>query len=386
MADAPVTPDAVVALAAQVGRDVLAPRAAAVDEGSLFPQQAIDALRAAGLLGALVPTELGGLGQSLETVARVTTELGRHCSSAGMVYAMHQIQVACLVNHGSTDHLRAFTTRVAGEGLVLGSATTEVGIGGDVRSSTCAVQLTDGRYDITKQAPVISYGEYADAIFTTARRSPDSPPSDQVLVICEKHDTELEPTSEWDAFGFRGTCSGGFVLRSSGSADNIIPEPYGDVSSRTMLPAAHILWSSLWLGMAATAVDKARGFVQAAARKSPGSPPPSALRLAELTIVLQQLQDLVEGGRRRYAEATADSSASIGHAISMNSLKVGASTLLVDIVSKAMVICGIAGYSNQSPYALGRLMRDAFGSQIMVNNDRINANNSQLLLIHRETR
>ena len=68
----------------------------------------------------------------------------------------------------------------------------------------------------------------------------------------------------------------------------------------------------------------------------------------------------------------------------MNSLKVSASTLVVEVVSRALLICGMAGYGNRSPYSLGRLLRDAFGAQLMVNNDRINGNNAQLLLVSRE--
>jgi acyl-CoA dehydrogenase len=380
----PAIPDAVVAAATSIGRDIAGPAAAAVDEGSLFPQEAIDALRKSGLLGALVPVDLGGLGQSIEVVARTVTELGRHCSSAAMVYAMHQIQVACLVAHGHTDHLRDFTRRVAAEGLLLASATSEVGIGGDVRSSGCCIMTDGDSFSLTKQAPVISYGEYADAILATARRTQESPASDQVLAVCPRDDLTLDPTSGWDALGFRGTCSMGFVLSVTSDRRNVLPDPYGDISSQTMLPVSHILWSSLWLGIASAAADRARAFVQAAARRTPGSPPPSALRLAELTVVLQQLQDLVHGARRRYEESSIDDSSSIGFAIGMNTLKVGASTLVVEVVQRALLICGMAGYANRSPYSLGRLLRDAYGAQLMVNNDRINANNSQLLLIHRE--
>lgn len=373
------------ALAARIGADVLAPAAEEVDRDSRFPHEAVNALRDAGMLGALIPTELGGLGWGLDEVAQSVTELAHHCSSAAMVYAMHQIQVACLVRHGDSDVLRAYTRRVAQEGLLLASATTEVGIGGDVRHSSCAVERSGARFRLQKQAPVISYGQYADAILATARRGPDSPPSDQVLVVCPKDQTSLEERSGWDALGFRGTCSLGYLLTAEGDAENILPDAYGDISSTTMLPVSHILWSSLWFGIAAEAADRARRFVQAAARKAPDVTPPNALRLAELTTVLQQFQDVVVAARARYAATAEDPEAatSIGFAVSMNSLKVAASTLVVDVVQRALLICGMAGYANRSPFTLGRLLRDAYGAQLMVNNDRINTNNAQLLLVHR---
>jgi acyl-CoA dehydrogenase len=364
---------------------VLAVHAADVDAESRFPQESIDAMREAGMIGALVPVEMGGLGLSVETVARSVTELARHCASSAMVYAMHQIQVACLVKHGTTPELKSFTERVAREGLLLASATTEVGIGGDVRSSTCAVELDGDDFTLRKQAPVISYGQHADAILATARRTPDSPPSDQVLAVCRRENVTLEPTSEWDVMGFRGTCSLGFVLTARGPATDVLPLAYGDISSQTMLPVSHVLWSSLWFGIASAAESRARKFVQGAARRNPQVTPPSAMRLAELTMVLQQFRDLVEGGRRRYAATLddPDSATSISFAISMNALKVSASTLVVDVVQRSLLICGMAGYANKSPFSLGRLLRDAYGAQLMVNNDRIHANNSQLLLIHR---
>ncbi len=99
---APRTADELVETARRLGEEVLAATADDVDAQSRFPVEAIDALRGAGMLGALIPTGLGGLGLPLEAVARATTELGRHCSSAAMVFAMHQIQVACLVRNG--DH------------------------------------------------------------------------------------------------------------------------------------------------------------------------------------------------------------------------------------------------------------------------------------------
>ena len=68
----------------------------------------------------------------------------------------------------------------------------------------------------------------------------------------------------------------------------------------------------------------------------------------------------------------------------MNNVKVSSSNLLVDIVGRAMVITGIAAYREDSPYSLGRLLRDAWGAPLMVNNDRILGNSAQLLLVSKD--
>lgn len=374
------------AVARSIGEQVAGPHAGDVDSSGRFPAEAVAAMREAGLLRALISVDEGGLGASLEDVAEAITEIGRWCSSSGMVLAMHSIQVACLVRHGHSAAIVAYRRKVAKHDLLLASATTEVGIGGDVRSSTCSVELEGGAFHLRKQTPVISYGVYADAIFATARRTPESAPSDQVLVICEKDGYSLEQTTTWNTLGFRGTCSSGFVLDAAGEADLVFATPYSEISSTTMLPVSHILWSSLWLGMAAEADARARRFVQNAARKTPGVMPPSGMRLAELAVTFQQMHDVAHGARTRFRAADADPvlATSIGYATSMNAVKIASSGLLIEVVQKALLICGIAGYSNESPFSLGRLLRDAYGAELMVNNDRINANNAQLLLVQRE--
>jgi len=364
---------------------VAGPAAADVDEQARFPTETIEALRADGLLAALVPTEFGGPGATIAEVCQGMIALGRRCASSAMVVAMHHIQVACLVRHGRNDLLQSYLRELVEHQYLLASATTEVGTGGDVRSSVCALDLSDGRFNLEKQAPVISYGLEADAVLVTARRTADSPASDQVLVLCRPPELHLDQVGEWNTLGFRGTCSTGFVLRATGEASAVLDDPYSDISTRTMLPMAHLLWSSVWLGIATDALHLARKFVQAEARRRPGMTPAAALRLADVTAVHQQFVDSVRSSIARFEEADGDSDqlASMGFGIAMNSLKVSASTLVVDVVRECMLICGLASYRLDSPYSLGRHLRDAMGASLMVNNDRIMANNGQLLLVHR---
>jgi acyl-CoA dehydrogenase len=368
-----------------IADEVAGPAAADVDDKGRFPIETIDALKAEGLLAALVPVEFGGGGASLEEVSQGLVALGRRCASSAMVLAMHHIQVACLVRHGHTGALRSYLQELAEHQNLLASATTEVGTGGDVRSSVCAVEVTDGRFRLEKQAPVISYADDSDAVLVTARRTADSPESDQVIVLCRPPGLELEQVGEWNALGFRGTCSTGFVLRATGDADEVLPESYADISTHTMLPMAHLMWSSVWLGIASDAVDLARRFVQREARRKPGTMPPAALRLADVTVVHQQFVDMVQSSLARYAAAgtDADRLSSIGFGVGMNALKVSSSTLVVDIVRECMLICGLASYRLDTPFSLGRHLRDAMGASLMVNNDRIMANNAQMLLVLR---
>jgi acyl-CoA dehydrogenase len=357
-----------------------------VDRAARFPKEAMEALRAEGMLATLVPADKGGAGASLAEVSAAVTTLAHACGSAAMVYAMHQIQVACLVRHGGSRLLDDYLRNVARRQLLLASATTEAGIGGDIRSSGCAVERQGTRVRLCKQASVISYGEEADAVLATARRDADSPPSDQVLVLCRPPALSLRKTGGWDTLGLRGTRSLGFELRTEDEPGVVLSQAFADISARTMLPVSHVLWSSVWLGLADAAVDRARRFVQAEARRRPGTTPPQGLRLAELVALHQQMRALVETAAARFDAISDDEEAlnGLGLPISMNSLKVSCSKLVVEIIGAALAVCGISAYREDSPFSMGRLLRDAYGAAVMVGNDRINASTAQLLLAHRE--
>jgi acyl-CoA dehydrogenase len=83
-------------------------------------------------------------------------------------------------------------------------------------------------------------------------------------------------------------------------------------------------------------------------------------------------------------QGDADGLASFGFAIRVNNLKLTSSQLVVDIVGKAMIICGISGYKNDSKLSLCRQLRDAYGAALMVNNDRILGQNATMQIVQRE--
>jgi acyl-CoA dehydrogenase len=373
----------------RVGREVLAPASHSVDSKARFPRESIDALRGLQLLSAYVPRELGGFGLDIVEIGRICEALGHYCASSAMIFAMHQIQVACIVHHArGSEYFERYLRELVEKQYLIASATTELGVGGDLRSSICAVEVDGDNFRLTKKAPVISYGEYADQILVTSRRAPDAASSDQVQVLVMKPNCQLEPLSSWDTLGFRGTCSLGFILTSEGSAQQILPAPFEDILSQTMHPYSHVVWASLWLGIAADAVNLARAFVRAEARKNPRLPPASSIRLAEVDIVLNGMRNNVNAVagdyRRLLQEGEEEAFKSFSFSTRVNNLKLSSSQLIVDIVGKAMLICGISGYRNDSKFSLGRHLRDAYGAALMVNNDRILGHNATMLLALKE--
>jgi acyl-CoA dehydrogenase len=375
--------------ARRIAESVAAAHADAVDRDARFPLESIDALREEGLLGAFVPRELGGLGATFGELASACEALGRACASTAMIFAMHQIEVACLVRHGLTSaFFRDYLSDLARHQWLIASATSERGVGGDLRQSICALEQHRGGIRIVKHAPVISYGEEADAILLTARRALDAAASDQAMVLVRRGDWQLTATDGWDALGMRGTRSLGFTLEASASCDQVLPAPFADVASQTMVPASHGLWSSLWLGIASDAVSRARACVRAEARRAPGAVPQSAQRLAETVAELETMSATVHGGVAEFERNENDPAAlaDLGFAIRMNNLKVSAARLAPSIVAGALAVCGINGYRNDSPYSVGRHLRDAHSAALMIGNDRVLSANARMLLVHKDQR
>ncbi len=361
---------------------VAAAHAAAVDRDSRFPEEAIAAVRAERLLGIAVPVDLGGEGASTTAIADICYALGRACASTAMIFAMHQTKVACILRHGqSSAWHQLLLRRLASEQLLLASSTTEGQNGGDVRNSSAPIERKGPRISLERQATVISYGKAADGIVTTARRSADAASSDQVLVAFLKADYTLERLSGWDAFGMRGTCSEGFRLAASGASEQILPVGYDKIHVRTMMPVAHLLWSSAWAGIAAAAVARARGFVRKAMQRSGGTLPPAAAHLTRANASLRSLTSLIATSLRRFEAADVQALEAIDFQTGMNLLKVNASELAVATVMSAMQACGLAGYRNDGEFSIGRHLRDILSSPIMINNDRILANAATAALV-----
>ncbi len=373
-----------------IAADVAAPNAADVDANSRFPRATVQALQTAKLLSAPVPKELGGAGYGMRALGALCSTLGQACGSSAMVLAMHYIQVACVARHGlQSAFFRRYLQELVRDQYVLASMTSENGTFGETRTSICAVERQDGRFKLDKDATTGSYCEHADGILVTCRRAPDAPGSDQVLVLVRKGDYKLTQTTSWDTMGMRGTCSPGFKLESSGPEEQIVPGSFADSSAQTMVPYSHILWSSLWWGIAADAVARAAEFVRASARKNPGTVPQTATRLAQVSEQLQAMRHNWLALADEFDELNARPGGmqellSIGWALKMNNLKINASESAPQIVHKALQITGILGYKNDSKFSLGRHYRDVLSASLMISNDRIASKSASMLLVFKD--
>lgn len=227
-----------------------------------------------------------------------------------------------------------------------------------------------------------------DDILTTLRRTPDAEPEDQVMVLTSSGQLTLQQTGAWDPLGMRGTCSPPFTVRAEFPRDQILPTPCRQILTETMVPVSHILWSHLWLGIATDAFDRARAFVRAQKRAPNADPSPALLRLSQLLAELSLLRGEVTSALRDYVEMMDEPGrerlGTLASALRFNTLKLAASEQAPRVCEGAMAIAGIGGYRNDTPFSVGRHLRDAMSARLMIANERIHVRNAGLLLIAKD--
>ena len=362
---------------ARASGDIARANAAAVDAEARFPNEAFQELRKQGLLGIQVPQALGGESATVAEIADICYILGQSCSSTALIYAMHQIKMACVVRHFKNHPaLERILRRISAEQLLMASSTTEGQAGGNVRSSEAAVEHDGDQITLERKATVISYAVEADGVVTTARRAADAAGDDQILLVLLKTDYTLERLQVWDTLGMRGTHSEGFTLRARAAAGQILPERYERIHAQTMVPFAHLLWGSVWAGIAAAAAAKAQAFVRHVVRQANGQLPPGAAHFTQAVSTLRTLRGVLAASLRGYEAVMADEKAvsSLEFQSMITLTKVQVSELAVTTVMASLRACGLSGYRNDTEFTIGRLLRDVLSAPIMISNDRILAN------------
>jgi len=151
-----------------------------------------------------------------------------------------------------------------------------------------------------------------------------------------------------------------------------------------------VLLSSVWLGLAEGAARRAHAGIRSKARamRSTGSgepPPLGAVRLAELGVQLHQLRAVIAGGADRYEQLKdTEEIETLRFTGTMDNIKLSSSALAIDVVQRAMGICGLEGYKNTTATSLARMLRDVNAAPLMVSNDRTLQASAHALMIRKE--
>jgi len=379
-------------LARSVSHETIWRYAAAVDAENRFPTEAIEALRAAGLLAAVFPKDLGGLGVSLPVFKEMNAWIGESCLSTGMIFASHGQQVTVLAKHAKKTQ-EAVLREVAEKGVLISSVTSEYGKGGNLLASESPLYPEGDRVRVRRRAPIVSYGVEAPYALISMKASETSDSRDGVMVLVSLTDEgSFTVTGGWDSMGMRGTRSVPMVFDFVVPKDRVIGEgSYREVAVATMIPFLHVGWAAMWYGAARGAL---RRFVT-----SIRSNPSLKKKFMESDLFISRLADLrlqvdlMGAILEKAAEDTEQlyrSNAPLSqfedptYQILINNVKTACANLSFQVLTGLIEVAGVyPGYLKSSDTGIERVFRDLRAASIQFHNDRLNAANGKIQMFER---
>ena len=365
-------------LAATLGRDKFAPRAATHDRDASFPFDNYADLRASGLLTICVPREYGGLGADFATYVMVAAEIGRHCGATALSYNMHVCSTMWagfiadaldMTPEQRADHEanRALHfANVVERGMVYSQPFSEGGAAAAGKAPWGTVaHSVEGGYTVSGKKIFASLAGAADyyGVLCTLDK-PGATQRDSLYLAVPAGASGVSVVGDWDPLGMRGTVSrtllldGVFVPHSA----RLMPEGlYWQAAAR--YPHMFATLSPTYMGIAQAAHDFTVAYLRA---EVPGMPPvkrrmypTKQIAVAEMRVKLEQTRALfLQNARDAMVDPDKDTRMRLyaAHYTIMENAN--------DIARLAIRTCG--GQSMLKTLPLERLYRDSRCGSLML--------------------
>ena len=233
------------------------------DRNLLFPRKNFQILARNGLLGLLVPKELGGMGENHTAAAMAVETIARYgCPSTAMCYTMHLGAVAAAAfRYHSNPIIQDIFRRIDKDCLVgtLSYSDPETGSHFWYPISSGAKETPEG-WHVKKKASWTTSGGFADwYIIQTTSPNFNGDYANLSCFLIMGDEVSADPSS-WDGLGLRGNQSGPIQV------DKVIPKgrlvgPVGDGASSNdecVDPFFLLCSSACWNGISLALIDIAK--------------------------------------------------------------------------------------------------------------------------------
>jgi alkylation response protein AidB-like acyl-CoA dehydrogenase len=362
-----MTHDAAVLRARDIASRVLAPSAGQNDKAGRFSTEAVESLGESGLLGLLLPVNVGGAGLGPRTFAAVTATLAEADASVAMVYLMHVLGTAT-ISAARPSAARALTPilQEIGAGRHLSTlAFSEAGSRSHFWAPISRAHRNgDGVRVSAKKSWVTSAG-HAQSYVVSALAPEGSGPTDSTLYLLGADTLGLSVAGPWDGLGLRANASSPITLD-----DCQVPSDFQLTDDGAGFPAMlNVVLPPFSLGTAAVGLGLCRAAVAGTA---------SHLKNAKFEHLGQSLGESLPTLRAQLAAMQIDTdglSARIDDLIEhleqprettmlrVLETKAAAGDVAISVTSAAMRACGGAAFSKH--LSIERLFRDAHAGAVM---------------------
>ncbi len=244
-------------------REVL-PNVLAWDAASEFPLTTVKKLGALGLLGVLVPPELGGAGMSYVDYVIAMEELSSADGSLGLTVAAHN---SLAINHiliaGREQQARKYIPRLAAGEWLAAWALTEPGSGSDAGGARTTATRQGDTYVLNGSKTFITNGHYADLLVVIAVTDRSRGAHGLSAFLVEKGAKGFRSGKKEDKLGLRASDTSELIFEDCAiPAENLLgTEGEGFVDAMRVLDGGRISIAALSLGIARGALDAALKYV-----------------------------------------------------------------------------------------------------------------------------
>ena len=338
--------------------EIAATDAAAVDHGA-FPERAVSALFAAGLMGAFSAPELGGLALGLRGAAAIVGRLARDCGSTAMVVCMHFCATAVLEAFGSREVRQA----AAGGGHLSTLAFSEAGSRSHFWAPVGTATRHNGQVTLNARKSWVTSASRATAYVWSSQ--PVTPGAGlSTLWLVPSKTSGIEVQGSFDGLGLRGNDS------SPVSADDVrLPEAAMlgedgkgfDIMMSAVLPMFNVLNAACSVGIMTSAVERtvqhASGVRYAHLGSALADLPTIRSYIARMRVKTDMARTLLGDTILALEDGRPDA------LLGVMSCKAAAAEAAIDVVEMAMRVCGGAAF--RKDLAVERCFRDAHAAGVM---------------------
>ncbi|HZG69612.1 MAG TPA: acyl-CoA dehydrogenase family protein [Herpetosiphonaceae bacterium] len=365
--------------ARRIAREVIAPRAAEIDERGVYPHGIFAAFRVAGLLGLSFAGEYGGTGAGTLGLALATEEVGKYCQSSALILLLTRLSTAAIMLGGTEEQKQRYGRGVA-EGVLKGAfALTEPQAGSDAAAIGTTARLEDGAWVLDGQKRWAGQVTEADFCVVVARTDPESNGGHTEGVgvfIVDLPNPGFRITRELPKMGVTAVPVVDLVLEECRvPLTNLVGDPvHGFKLTMEGLNVVRPIVAARGLGLAQGAVQYAVDYARD--RQAFGKP---ILDHQAIGFTLAELAMKIEAARLLTYQACmlVDSGRSdVGIAPYLSMAKAYATEVAVEAADQALQILGGNGYLKD--YATERYYRDAKQLMLVEGTSQIHR-----LIIHR---
>ena len=213
---------------AEIAKHEIGPRAAGYDSTAAFPQEALNALRDAGLWSMRVPKKYGGLGLDLVTTCLIVEEISKKCPSTAMCYKMHLEAVEAISQIPTNYQLKRYIEPLLKGDVFAAAPGGEPGgkTGDDwtpVPQTVTTLPRVEGglHIDHVRKSYVTSAGHATHYIMVCRGEGgrTEGPPE---LLMFKSDEGEWETVGKWNGLGMRGNSSVPMIFNGVVPEENLV--------------------------------------------------------------------------------------------------------------------------------------------------------------------